>query len=154
MSLRRQMGSLRSPISGAIRRPISGRWSQRCRQRCRQRLRERWPPSLPAPASVTTPLEEIQQRLARIEAQPLPGGPIFRTADKTTPLTPGSPNGAAGGQPTAAQRIQALEAVAGQIRDPQAQVALAAEMIRLQQEAAGMAPAMQVMPRAGRGWGE
>lgn len=94
------------------------------------------------------PLATIEERLARIEAQPMPGGPVLRAAERTTPLTP------AGGQSSAAQRIETLQSLAGRLSDPQAQVAVAAEMIRLQQEAAGMSPAMQVMPRAGRGWAD
>ncbi len=93
-------------------------------------------------------LGDIEARLARIEAQPMPGGPVLRTADKVSPLAPH------GGTPGAHEQYRALEALAGRLTDPQAQVAVAAEMIRLQQEAAGIPPAMQVMPRAGRGWGE
>jgi hypothetical protein len=92
------------------------------------------------------PLSDIQQRLARIEAQPQAGGPVYRSADKATPLTP------AAGSSSTADQLRALGGLAGRIADPQAQVAVAAEMIRLQQEQAGMSPAMQVMPRAGRGW--
>lgn len=99
-------------------------------------------------SAMTASFSALEERLARIEAQPQTGGPILRAADKSTPLTPN------GSQSTAAQRIEALEGLAGRLRDPQAQVAVAAEMIRLQQEAAGMPPAMQVMPRAGRGWSE
>jgi len=99
-------------------------------------------------ARALAPLTEIQQRLARIEAQPQAGGPIFRTADKATALSAMG----GGGSPSTADHLRALESLAGRIADPQAQVAVAAEMIRLQQEAAGMPAAMQVMPRAGRGW--
>jgi phage head maturation protease len=99
---------------------------------------------LSAPLSAISTIEE---RLARIEAQPMPGGPILRSADRTSALSPMGGQGS-----SAAERIDALQSLAGRIADPQAQVAVAAEMIRLQQEAAGMSPAMQVMPRAGRGW--
>jgi hypothetical protein len=94
--------------------------------------------------NVGAQLRIVEQRLARIEAQPVSGGPQLRTADKTTALH--------GAGSHAVAQYQALEGLAGRLTDPQAQVAVAAEMIRLQQEAAGMSPAMQVMPRAGRGW--
>lgn len=99
---------------------------------------------------VAADFAELKQRLARIEAQPVSGQghlPVLRSAEKSTPLTSGPSAG-----PVASDQYRALESLAGRIRDPQAQVAVAAEMIRLQQEAAGMAPAMQVMPRAGQGW--
>jgi hypothetical protein len=90
-------------------------------------------------------LGEIERRVAAIEAQPLPGGPQLRVADKTHALLPH------GGQSGAAEQMRALEALAGRLTDPQAQIAVATEMIRLQQEAAGLPPAMQAMPRAGLG---
>jgi hypothetical protein len=95
-----------------------------------------------AVAPVLAQLATLEQRLARIEAQPTSGGPQLRAADKSTPLTPA-------GQPGQSDQMRVLESLAGRISDPQAQVAVAAEMIRLQQEAAGMPPAFQVMPRAG-----
>jgi phage head maturation protease len=98
---------------------------------------------------VASALGDIQQRLARIEAQPQPGGPALRVADRTSALS-----AAGGGGSSVDDRIAALQGLAGRIRDPQAQVAVAAEMIRLKQEGGGMPAAMQVMPRAGRGWGE
>ncbi|HEV2239049.1 MAG TPA: hypothetical protein VGR57_20500, partial [Ktedonobacterales bacterium] len=101
-----------------------------------------------AMAAAQVQLAGIQERLARIEAQPQGGGPQLRAADRATPLMRSA------GAPSAHDQYAALEALGGKLRDPQAQVAVAAEMIRLQQEAAGMPPAMQVMPRAGRGWGE
>ncbi|WIG60482.1 MAG: hypothetical protein OJF49_003230 [Ktedonobacterales bacterium] len=93
-------------------------------------------------------LGDLKERLARIEAQPQAGGPVLRAAEKSTAL---HPNGTAGtqGAPGAGEQIRALEALAGRVTDPQIQVALAAEMIRLQQEQAGLPPAMMVMPRAG-----
>lgn len=96
-------------------------------------------------------IADFEQRIARIEAQPLPGGPQLRVADKATALSPsgGGASGAAG----LGEQYRALEALAGRLTDPQAQIAVAAEMIRLQQEAQGMSPALQVMPRAGSGAG-
>jgi hypothetical protein len=99
---------------------------------------------------VTAQLGAIAERLAAIESAPFPGGPTFhgaqtvRAMDKSTPLhMTGTPAG---------EQLRALEGLAGRIADPQAQVAVAAEMIRLQQQAGGMPPAQQMMPRAGRGW--
>ncbi|HEX9058123.1 MAG TPA: hypothetical protein VF818_11395 [Ktedonobacterales bacterium] len=96
---------------------------------------------------ITDTLGEIERRVAAIEAQPMPGGPHLRTAEKTHALLPN------GGQTGIGEQMRALEALAGRLADPQAQIAVATEMIRLQQEAAGLAPAMQVMPRAGSGAG-
>jgi hypothetical protein len=92
-------------------------------------------------------LDTIARRVAAIEAQPLPGGPQLRVADKTHALLPN------GGQSGAGEQIRALEALAGRLTDPQAQIAVATEMIRLQQEAAGLPPDLQIMPRAGAGAG-
>ena len=94
-------------------------------------------------------LGEFDRRLAVVEAQPLPGGPHLRVADKTHALAPaGGP-----GQGDIGERLRALESLAGRLSDPQAQIAIATEMIRLQQEAAGLPAAFQVMPRAGQGPG-
>jgi hypothetical protein len=100
-------------------------------------------------ARVTSALSDIQQRLERIEAQPQSGGPVLRVADRTSALA-ASQSGAT----STAEQIRSLETLAGRIADPQAQVAVAAEMIRLQQEAAGMPASYQIMPRAGRGWSD
>ncbi|HEU0026401.1 MAG TPA: hypothetical protein VFQ25_04735 [Ktedonobacterales bacterium] len=84
-------------------------------------------------ASVTAGAEAevaaLRARVERLEAQPLPGGPAARAVEKTlaTPLDGYGP------APASAQSITALEALAGRLRDPQAQMAVAAEMIRLQQ---------------------
>ncbi len=91
-------------------------------------------------------LGRIERRVAVIEEQPMPGGPQLRVADKTHALLPGG-----GGQPGASEQLRALEALAGRLNDPQAQIAVATEMIRLQQQAAGLAPDLQAMPRAGSG---
>ena len=92
-------------------------------------------------------LGQIERRVAAIEAQPMPGGPQLRVADKTHALLPH------GGQSGVAEQMRALEGLAGRLTDPQAQIAVATEMIRLQQEAAGLPPAMQAMPHAGSGAG-
>jgi hypothetical protein len=95
-------------------------------------------------------LGRIEQRVAVIEEQPMPGGPQLRVADKTHALLP-SNVGAHGYAPGASEQLRALEALAGRLNDPQAQIAVATEMIRLQQQAAGLAPDLQAMPRAGSG---
>jgi hypothetical protein len=64
-----------------------------------------------------------------LEGQPLPGGPAAFAFDKTLALTP---SGGAHSQPGAAEQRRALEALAGKLTDPQAQIAVAAELIRLQ----------------------
>jgi hypothetical protein len=93
-------------------------------------------------------LDAIEQRLTALEAQPMPGGPQLRVADKTLPLQPyASP----AGQASSSEQFRALAALAGKLTDQQAQLAVATELIRLQQEAAGLPPSLQVMPRAGSG---
>lgn len=82
-----------------------------------------------AEASAAGVVEELRARLARLEAQPAPGGPAARAVEKSLA-------GAAGGSslaPAPGDEFRALEALAGRLRDPQAQLAVAAEMIRLQQ---------------------
>ncbi len=78
---------------------------------------------------------ELGRRLERLEAQPLPGGPAARPAEKTHALH-AHVSGSVG-QPSAAEQYRALEALAGRIGDPQAQIAVAAELIRLQREGYG-----------------
>ena len=71
----------------------------------------------------------LARRVAAIESQPVAGGPVARPVEKTSPF-------AARGQmsaPEAAERYRALASLAGDVTDPQAQVAIAAELIRLQQ---------------------
>ena len=81
-------------------------------------------------------VEELRARVARLEAQPVAGGPAARAVEKTLG---GAALPAAGGlgahEPGA--EFRALEALAGRLRDPQAQLAVAAEMIRLQQRGGG-----------------
>jgi len=96
-------------------------------------------------SAVAGTLERIEQRVAVIEAQPLPGGPHLRVAEKTHALRPAGEPGAIG------EQLRALEGLAGRLSDPQAQLAVATEMIRLQQAAAGYSPALQAMPLAGSG---
>ncbi len=96
-------------------------------------------------AQVAATLGQIERRVAAIEAQPMPGGPHLRVAEKTHALLP------QGGRPDAGEQMRALEALAGRLSDPQAQIAVATEMIRLQQEAAGLPASLQAMPRAGSG---
>jgi hypothetical protein len=96
-------------------------------------------------SAVAGTLERIERRVAVIEAQPLPGGPHLRVADKTHALRPAGDQGAIG------EQLRALEGLAGRLSDPQAQLAVATEMIRLQQAAAGYSPALQAMPVAGSG---
>lgn len=81
-------------------------------------------------------LGELRARVERIEAQPLPGGPALRAmaVEKPSPLAP-----AAGAQGTVspAEQFRALESLAGRLSDPQAQIAVAAELIRLRQQEGG-----------------
>ncbi len=73
-------------------------------------------------------VEELRARLARLEAQPVAGGPAARPVEKTL----GGVSMMAG-EPGPGAEFRALEALAGRLRDPQAQLAVATEMIRLQQ---------------------
>ena len=72
----------------------------------------------------------LGRRVAALESQPLAGGPVARPMEKSSAF-------AARGlleAPTAAEQSRALESLAGRISDPLAQVAIAAELIRLQQQ--------------------
>ena len=84
-------------------------------------------------ATLDTALGDLRARLERIEAQPLPGGPALRAVEKSHALgasPPASPT--SGTDPaTPAEQYRALEALAGKLSDPQAQIAVAAELIRL-----------------------
>jgi len=86
-------------------------------------------PTAAASAAART-IDELRARVTRLEAQPVPGGPAARAVEKTLL-----------GAPAAAAPVEveyrALEALAGRLRDPQAQLAVAAEMIRLQQGGQG-----------------
>ncbi|HEX8983361.1 MAG TPA: hypothetical protein VF792_11355 [Ktedonobacterales bacterium] len=73
-------------------------------------------------------VEELRARVARLEAQPIAGGPAARPVEKTL---------GGYGALAAGDEVRALEALAGRLRDPQAQLAVAAEMIRLQQRPNG-----------------
>ncbi len=70
--------------------------------------------------------EELRSRLARIEAQPLPGGPALRAAEKVL----GAPMGSSG--MNVAERIAALQEFGAAQRDQRSQVDVAAEILRLQ----------------------
>jgi hypothetical protein len=74
----------------------------------------------------------LNRRVTALESQPLAGGPAARPVDKSSVLM-------ARGQivaPAAREKYHALESLAGEVRDPQVQVAIAAELIRLQQRGA------------------
>lgn len=87
------------------------------------------PPEATADAAVVAAL---RARVERLEAQPLPGGPAAHAVEKTLAAVPLDGYGM---PPAGAETLTALEALAGRLRDPQAQMAVAAEMIRLQQGA-------------------
>ena len=74
---------------------------------------------------------DLRRRIETLEAQPLPGGPAAFAFDKTLALAPGGAGGVRN-QPGAAEQRRALESLAGKLTDPQAQIAVAAELIRLQ----------------------
>ena len=103
----------------------------------------------PQYAALAGSIHDLAERLQRIEQTPQTGGPVLRAADRGSAFAPGG----YAGKPTDSDRFAALESLAGRIADPQAQVAVAAEMIRMQQEAAGFSPDMQRMPRAGNSRG-
>ncbi|HKW21291.1 MAG TPA: hypothetical protein VJO13_07950 [Ktedonobacterales bacterium] len=71
----------------------------------------------------------LNRRVVALESQPLAGGPAARPVDKSSAL---SARGQIG-MPTAREKFHALESLGGEVRDPQVQVAIAAELIRLQQ---------------------
>ncbi|HEX6818894.1 MAG TPA: hypothetical protein VF120_11000 [Ktedonobacterales bacterium] len=83
-------------------------------------------------ASTMERLGELDTRLERVEAQPLPGGPAARAVEKLHPLHMRAQT--AGTGPSPQDQYRALEALAGRLADPQAQIAVAAELIRLQRE--------------------
>jgi hypothetical protein len=93
---------------------------------------ERVERSAPATATATATAEvaALRARVERLEAQPLPGGPAARAVEKTLAAAPLDSYGMAS---PGAEALTALESLAGRLRDPQAQMAVAAEMIRLQQ---------------------
>jgi hypothetical protein len=71
----------------------------------------------------------LNRRVTALESQPLAGGPSARPVDKSSALMARGQMGA----PTAREKYHALESLAGEVFDPQVQVAIAAELIRLQQ---------------------
>ncbi|HUY79653.1 MAG TPA: hypothetical protein VMV29_22975 [Ktedonobacterales bacterium] len=103
----------------------------------------------------TGALGDLRGRVAALEAQPTPGGPAARPAEKSHPLAAQATRGTSGaygvysagglgsasvsasgwpGEPVnAEEQCRALESLAGRLRDPQAQIAVAAELIRLRQ---------------------
>ncbi len=81
-------------------------------------------------------VEELRARVARLEAQPVAGGPAARAVEKTLGGATLAADGVLGAHEAGAE-FRALEALAGRLRDPQAQLAVAAEMIRLQQRGSG-----------------
>ncbi|HZC04210.1 MAG TPA: hypothetical protein VE338_01075 [Ktedonobacterales bacterium] len=89
----------------------------------------------PSASQADQVVEELRARVARLEAQPVGGGPAARAVEKTLGGAPGVGGMSFGGADDAGAEYRALEALAGRLRDPQAQLAVAAEMIRLQQRA-------------------
>ena len=79
--------------------------------------------------TLDTTLGDLRARLERIEAQPLPGGPALRAVEKAHAFAPAIAAECA--PATSAEQYRALEALAGKLSDPQAQIAVAAELIRL-----------------------
>jgi hypothetical protein len=71
-------------------------------------------------------LDEVRARLARIEAQPMPGGPMLRAAEKVLGAPMGNP------AMNVAERIAALQEFGAGRTDQRAQVEVAAEILRLQ----------------------
>jgi hypothetical protein len=71
----------------------------------------------------------LNRRVVALESQPLAGGPAARPVDKSSALAARGQMGA----PTAREKFHVLESLGGEILDPQVQVAIAAELIRLQE---------------------
>lgn len=69
---------------------------------------------------------QLEARLAKIERQPLPGGPTLRAAEKVLGAPLGNPS------VNMAERIAALQAFAAGRPDQHTQVEVAAEILRLQ----------------------
>lgn len=95
-------------------------------------------------AGMSGALADLRARVAVVEAQPLPGGPAAfasaprpaaRAAEKSLALDPRAAASAQSGATDSARALEALSALAGRITDPQAQMVVAAELIRLQREA-------------------
>lgn len=79
--------------------------------------------------TLETTLGDLRARLERIESQPLPGGPALRAVEKSHALAAPGVSDVAPASP--AEQYRVLEALAGKLSDPQAQIAVAAELIRL-----------------------
>ncbi len=95
-------------------------------------------------AGVSGALADLRARVEVVEAQPLPGGPAAfasaahsasPAAEKFLALDPRAAAAARDGATDRAHALEALGALAGRIADPVAQIAVAAELIRLQREA-------------------
>lgn len=95
-------------------------------------------------AGMSGALADLRARVEAVEAQPLPGGPaafataahsVGRAAEKSLALDPRAAASAPAGAPDPARALEALGSLAGRIADPVAQIAVAAELIRLQREA-------------------
>ncbi|HET8907475.1 MAG TPA: hypothetical protein VFN11_10980, partial [Ktedonobacterales bacterium] len=72
----------------------------------------------------------LSGRMVILESQPQSGGPVARPMEKSSALAGRGLREA----PSAIEQYRALESLAGSLRDPQAQVAVAAELIRLRQQ--------------------
>jgi hypothetical protein len=79
---------------------------------------------------LTTTAGELRRRIETMEAQPLPGGPVAGMRGHPEEKRLATANGQLG----VTEQIRALESLAGRLVDPQAQLAVAAELIRLQRE--------------------
>ncbi|HEV2405701.1 MAG TPA: hypothetical protein VGR88_09620, partial [Ktedonobacterales bacterium] len=73
---------------------------------------------------------DLRIRIEDLEAQPLPGGPVARPVEKTHALE-GRAAPRMGDAATVSEQYRALESLAGRLADPQAQIAVAAELVRL-----------------------
>jgi hypothetical protein len=89
--------------------------------------------SLQAVNQLKSAVGNLTQRLESLEAQSLPGGPAAhasaRPIEKALALASDTPRGTI----SIADQIRAFQSLAGKLSDPQAQIAVAAELIRLQQ---------------------
>lgn len=72
----------------------------------------------------------LSGRVVILESQPQSGGPVARPMEKSSALAGRGLREA----PSATEQYRALESLAGSLRDPQVQVAVAAELIRLRQQ--------------------
>lgn len=75
---------------------------------------------------------DLRIRIEDLEAQPLPGGPVARPTDKSHALD--RRGAGCTEQAGATDQYRALESLAGRLTDPHAQIAVAAELIRLRQQ--------------------